>query len=109
MAACPAFGRSGFADGRSPAQKQPAAVGLRNAACGPQSKGAVRATCPFGTNGVPIRAVASRPLWIPREVSPCDPALRAGTLRGAFGGGVMAACEPFEGTGYGMIGRALTT
>ena len=52
------------------------------------SKRATGATCPFGTNGVPIRAVASRPLWIPRRESPCDPALRAGTLSGAaFGGG----------------------
>ena len=47
------------------------------------SKRATGATCPFGTNGVPIRAVASRPLWIPRRESPCDPALRAGTLSGA--------------------------
>ena len=34
-----------------------------------------------------IRAVASRPLWIPRRESPCDPALRAGTLSGAAFGG----------------------
>ena len=46
------------------------------------SKRATGATCPFGTNGVPIRAVASRPLWIPRRESPCDPARRAGILRG---------------------------
>ena len=45
------------------------------------SKRATGATCPFGTNGVPIRAVASRPLWIPRRESPCDPARRAGILR----------------------------
>ena len=51
------------------------------------SKRATGATCPFGTNGVPIRAVASRPLWIPRRESPCDPALRAGTLSGAAFGG----------------------
>ena len=48
------------------------------------SKRATGATCPFGTNGVPIRAVASRPLWIPRRESPCDPARRAGILRGCL-------------------------
>ena len=54
-------------------------------ACGDaHSKRATGATCPFGTNGVPIRAVASRPLWIPRRESPCDPARRAGILRGCL-------------------------
>ena len=70
------------------------------------SKRATGATCPFGTNGVPIRAVASRPLWIPRRESPCDPALRAGTLSGAaFGGKNHERVPPRAGFGFPPCGR----
>ena len=68
------------------------------------SKRATGATCPFGTNGVPIRAVASRPLWIPRRESPCDPALRAGTLSGAaFGGKNRERVPPRGGFGFSAL------
>ena len=70
------------------------------------SKRATGATCPFGTNGVPIRAVASRPLWIPRRESTCDPALRAGTLSGAaFGGKNHERVPPRAGFGFPPCGR----
>ena len=68
------------------------------------SKRATGATCPYGTNGVPIRAVASRPLWIPRRESPCDSALRAGTLSGAaFGGKNRERVPPRGGFGFSAL------
>ena len=47
---------------------------------------------------------ATGPLWIPRRESPCDPALRAGTLSGAaFGGKNRERVPPRGGFGFSAL------